>query len=204
MMNYRKLALLLLLLLSTAAVASAEYTIDTKGMHAFITFKIKHLGYSWLLGRFNRFEGTYQYDEDEKHPERSRVEVEIDVASLDTNHAERDKHLRSKRFFDVKKYPTARFVSTAFEPRGGGKALLKGEFTLRGITRNIVIDVQQVGAGPDPWGGYRRGFEGQVVLNLSDYQMAEANILGDAAEKIEIYLSIEGVRKKSGRAGKRR
>ncbi len=184
------------LMVSAAAVAATDYVIDTKGMHAFIEFRIKHLGYSWLLGRFNRFEGEFSYDE--KHPGKNRVEVTIDVSSLDSNHAERDKHLRSKLFFDTDKYPRASFVSTGWEQKGEGKAVLRGNFTLRGITREVAIDVSDVsdvGHGPDPWGGYRRGFQGETVLHLSDWNMKEAKILGDAAEDIHVYLSVEGIRK---------
>ena len=86
-----------LALLSSSAFAQVEnYQIDTKGMHAFIEFKIKHLGYSWLKGRFNDFDGQFSYDT--KNPENSAVNVSIKTASLDSNHAERDKHLRSKDF----------------------------------------------------------------------------------------------------------
>ena len=183
---------LILAITSITAQAAERYLIDTKGMHAFITFRIQHLGFSWLEGRFNRFSGEFTYDE--TNPANNRVSVEIDVASIDSNHAERDKHLRDERFFDVKRYPKATFVSTGWEDLGDGRARLKGKFTLRGVTREIVIDVRQVGAGKDPWGGYRRGFEGSTVLNLSDYRMKEGHILGPAAEKVHIWLSIEGIR----------
>ena len=186
-------SLLILFVLGTGTGQAAErYVIDTEGMHAFITFRIKHLGFSWLHGRFNRFSGDFDYDA--TNPANNRVRVTIDVASIDTNHAERDKHLRSKRFFDVRKFPRATFVSTAWEDLGNGRARLKGKFTLRGITKDIVIDVRQLGAGKDPWGGYRRGFEGTTTLHLSDYKMKEGHILGPMAENIEIWLSIEGVR----------
>ena len=186
-------SLVLMLGLSTTGAQAAEhYVIDTKGMHAFITFRIQHLGYSWLEGRFNRFSGDFDYDE--ANPANNRVSVEIDVASIDSNHAERDKHLRSERFFDVKKFPKATFVSTGWEDHGNGKATLKGKFTLRGVTKEISIDVSQVGAGKDPWGGYRRGFVGTTTLHLSDYKMKEGHILGPVAENIQLWLSIEGVR----------
>lgn len=183
-----------------AAAAPEHYVIDTEGMHAFITFRVQHLGFSWLEGRFNRFSGDFVYDEAD--PTHNRVAVEIDVASLDSNHAERDKHLRSERFFDVKRYPKARFVSTGWEDLGQGKARLKGRFTLRGVTRDIVIDVKQIGAGKDPWGGFRRGFEGRTVLRLSDYKMKEGHVLGPAAEQVHVWLSIEGIRQPAKPAGK--
>jgi polyisoprenoid-binding protein YceI len=183
---------LVLVLGMVNAQAAEHYIIDTKGMHAFVTFKIKHLGFSWLEGRFNRFSGDFDYDE--ANPANNRVRVEIDIASLDSNNAERDKHLRSERFFDAKKFPQATFVSTGWEDHGGGKATLNGEFTLRGVTKKIAIDVSQVGAGKDPWGGFRRGFEGTTNLNLSDYKMKEGHILGPVADNVQLWLSIEGVR----------
>lgn len=176
----------------SGAQAAESYVIDTQGMHAFITFKIKHLGYSWLEGRFNRFAGDFSYDE--ANPGNNRVKVEIEVASLDSNHAERDKHLRGERFFDVDQYPTATFSSTAWEDHGDGTASLKGNFTLRGVSKELTIDVRQIGGGQDPWGGFRRGFEGTTTLNLSDYKMREGKILGPAAEAVQIWLSIEGIR----------
>lgn len=183
---------LVLGLTAANAQAGEHYVIDTKGMHAFVTFKVKHLGYSWLEGRFNRFSGDFDFDATK--PANNRVKVEIDVASIDTNHAERDKHLRGERFFDVKKYPKATFASTGWEDLGNGKATLNGRFTLRGVTRDIRIDVNQVGAGKDPWGGYRRGFVGATTLHLSDYSMKEGHVLGPAAEDIQLWLSVEGVR----------
>ena len=192
MLKKTSFALVLLLGLGGAAQAAEHYVIDTKGMHAFITFRIQHLGFSWLEGRFNRFSGEFDYDE--SNPANNRVQVEIDLASIDTNHAERDKHLRSERFFDVERFPKATFVSTSWEDHGNGRATLKGKLTLRGVTKDIQIDVSQVGAGPDPWGGFRRGFVGTTTLHLSDYKMKKAASLGPAAENIQLWLSIEGVR----------
>ena len=183
-----------LIALAAAVPAQAEnYVMDTAKAHAFIEFKVKHLGYSWLIGRFNTFEGTFSFDD--TNPKANKAQVTINVASLDSNHAERDKHLRSADFFDVANYPSASFVSTGFEDRGNGKGVLHGKFTLRGVTKQIAIDVSQIGTGPDPWGGYRRGFEGTTTLHLSDYNMTKAVILGPAAENVELYLSIEGIRK---------
>jgi polyisoprenoid-binding protein YceI len=171
-------------------VQAADYVIDTKGAHAFIQFRISHLGYSWLLGRFNDFSGTFSYDAG--NPEASRVEVTINTASIDSNHAERDRHLRNEDFFHVSKYPQAGFVSTGYKVTGEGSAILTGNLTLRGVTREIDIEVKKVGAGTDPWGGYRAGFEGTTTLTLADYGFTYN--LGPAARQAELYLSIEGIR----------
>lgn len=169
-----------------------HYIIDTTGMHAFIQFKIKHLGFSWLLGRFDKFSGKFTYDA--AHQINNKVQVKIDVSSLDSNQAERDKHLRSAEYFDVDKYPTARFVSTGYTRKTKTGGILHGKFTLRGVTKNIDIAVKQIGGGKDPWGGFRRGFEGTTTLHLSDYKMAKAGNLGPYAENVELSLYIEGVR----------
>ncbi len=177
--------------LAGALPAQAEdYVIDADGAHAYIRFKIKHLGYSWLGGRFNDFKGTFSYDE--KNPGAAKVNVTIDPASIDSNHAERDKHLRDKDFLNVKKFPESRFVSTRFEDLGQGKARLTGEFTLRGVTRPLTIDVEQIGHGPDPWGGYRRGFHGVTAFKLADYGIDYD--LGPASQTVFLELSVEGIR----------
>ena len=92
-------------------VSAAEYTIDKKGAHAFINFKIKHLGYSWLTGRFDDFSGDFTYDA--KDVNASKVTVDINVASINSNHQKRDDHLRNEDFLHVTKFPTAKFVSTS-------------------------------------------------------------------------------------------
>jgi len=181
----------LVLTLSSSVFAAESYVIDTKGMHAFVEFKIKHLGYSWLKGRFNDFEGEFNYDE--KNPEKSNVNVTIKTASVDSNHAERDKHLRGSDFLNVSKYPTATFKSTKVVSKEKGEADIHGKLTLNGVTRDIIIDAEEIGAGSDPWGGFRRGFEGSTVIALKDYNI-NFN-LGPASEKVELILNIEGVRK---------
>jgi polyisoprenoid-binding protein YceI len=181
-------ASLLLLLSSTAQAAS--YVIDTKGAHAFIQFHIKHLGYSWLVGRFNRFGGEFSYDE--ANPQAATVTVTIDTASIDSNHAERDKHLRDEDFLEVDKFPEARFVSTSYRDLGDGQGELVGELTLRGITRPMTIAVTHIGAGDDPWGGYRRGFEGKTSFAMADFGIVKD--LGPKSKDVEMILSVEGIR----------
>jgi len=183
------------LLFATSIPAQAEqYDIDIKGQHAFIQFKVKHLGYSWLLGSFRTFDGHFSYFE--RRPEKNSVSISIDTASLDTNHAERNKHLRSADFFNVAQYPKATFVSSSYEKTGKKTGILNGKLTLHGVSKEIAIDVTQIGTGPDPWGGYRRGFEGHTTLHLSDYKMKKSAMLGAVAENVELFLSIEGIRTK--------
>lgn len=179
-------------LMALASPASAAtYKIDTEGAHAFIQFRVKHLGYSWLYGRFNKFEGQFEYDS--REPEKSSVTVDIDVSSLDTNHAQRDKHLRSADFLDVKKYPKAKFVSTKYEKMNPARAKVHGELTLHGVTRPVVMDIQRIGMGNDPWGGFRAGFEGRVLIKPAEWGINMKD-LGPAAETVEILLTAEGIR----------
>jgi polyisoprenoid-binding protein YceI len=175
---------------SVATAAVERYVIDTEGGHAFVQFRIKHLAYSWLYGRFNDFSGTFTYDTDDTS--NSAVEVAIDTASLDSNHAERDKHLRGKDFLDVDRYPQASFKSTAYKETGFNTSVLEGELTLKGITKPVRIEVQRIGNGPDPWGGYRRGFQGSTTFALKDFGIDYD--LGPVARNVEMILSIEGVR----------
>lgn len=180
-------ALGLTLGISTAHAEPERYEIDPE--HSFIQFKVSHLGFSWLVGRFNDFGGEFTYDPDD--PSSSEAEITVQTESVDSDHSERDRHLRNEDFLHVSEYPEARFVSTGFEPKGGDEYTLEGELTLHGTTRPISIDVTHVGAGDDPWGGYRRGFEGTVTLERSDFGIDYD--LGEEAEEVELYLSVEGV-----------
>lgn len=176
---------------SAQASASVEqYAIDIQGAHAFVQFRIPHLGFSWLYGRFNEFDGSFTFDTED--PSNSTVNVEIQTASIDSNHQRRDDHLRNEDFLDVTEHPTASFKSTVFEPLGDDRFRLVGNLTLMGITDSIEIEVEQIGAGTDPWGGYRRGFEGNTTLTLADWGI-DYN-LGPSAKEVEMILSIEGIR----------
>jgi polyisoprenoid-binding protein YceI len=177
------------------AMATAEnYVIDTEGAHAFVQFRIQHLGYSWLYGRFDDFSGRFTYDVDD--PSNSYTEVTIKTASIDSNHAERDKHLRGDEFLDVDRYPEARFVSTSYQENNDGTATLTGDLTLHGVTRPVTIAVESIGHGPDPWGGYRRGFLGTTTLKLKDFGIDYD--LGPASTEVELTLSVEGIRREPG------
>ena len=169
---------------------AADYAIDKQGQHAFVNFKISHLGYSWLYGTFKDFDGTFSYDA--ANPEASKVNVTLKTASVDTNHAERDKHLRSADFLNVSKHDTATFESTSVKSTGEGSADVTGNLTLNGVTKPVVIAAKFIGEGQDPWGGYRAGFEGSTTLHLKDFDIQRD--LGPASQDVQLTISVEGVR----------
>jgi polyisoprenoid-binding protein YceI len=177
-------------LLGAGQTLAADYVIDKEGQHAFINFKISHLGYSWLYGTFKDFDGSFSFDA--AKPEESKVKVTVNTASVDSNHAERDKHLRSADFLNVGKHPTATFESTAVKSTGEGTAEITGNLTLNGVTKPVVITAKFIGEGQDPWGGYRAGFEGSTKLRLKDFDIQKD--LGPASQEVELILSVEGVR----------
>ncbi len=169
---------------------AADYAIDKQGQHAFVNFKISHLGYSWLYGTFKDFDGSFSFDE--KNPQASQVNVTLSTQSVDTNNAERDKHLRSADFLNVSQHPTATFASTAVKSTGAGTADISGDLTLNGVTKPVVIAARFVGQGDDPWGGYRAGFEGTTTLKLKDFDIQKD--LGPASQEVQLIISVEGVR----------
>ena len=167
------------------------YKIDIPGMHANIQFRVKHLGFSWLYGRFNQFDGTFEYDPEAI--EKSWIRVQIDMSSLDSNHAERDKHLRSADFLNTDEFPTATFLSTKVTDLGDGNATIAGELTLHGVTRPVTLEARYIGGGDDPWGGYRQGFHATTTIQPADYGINMA-VLGPASQDVELDLAVEGVR----------
>ena len=166
-----------------------NYNFDIRGKHASIMFKVNHLGYSWLHGRFNNFDGSFTYNTG--NPNDSSVSVTIDTTSVDSNHAERDKHLRSPDFLDVEKFPTASFESTSVS-LNNGKGAITGNLTLHGITKEIVLNVSEVGAGKDPWGGFRRGFTATTEFKMADFGITKN--LGPASQVVFMELDVEGVK----------
>ena len=177
-----------ILAFAAPAADAAEYSIDSG--HSFVQFKISHIGVSWMIGTFEKVSGSFSFDP-EAGPEAQSITVEIDTASVDTNHAERDKHLRSADFLNVDEFPTATFVSTGYEG-DSESGVMKGDLTLHGVTKPVGIAVKKVGEGKDPWGGYRAGFEGSVTIARKDFDMGYN--LGPAAETMELFLFIEGIR----------
>ncbi len=169
---------------------AADYVIDHKGAHASINFKIKHLGYSWLTGRFDKFKGTFSYDAD--NVESAKIAVTIDTASVNSNHAARDKHLRNDDFLDVKKFTEATFVSSAVTKNDDDTLVVKGLFTFHGVSKEITINAEKIGEGKDPWGGYRAGFSGTTRIAMKDYGINKN--LGPASTHVELTFHIEGIK----------
>jgi polyisoprenoid-binding protein YceI len=188
--KYAAFAASMAIIAMSAPATAADYKIDVENAHASITFRIKHLGFSWLTGRFDKFSGTFTYDE--KNPDASKVKVEIDTASVDTNFALRDKHIRDAQLLDTDAFPKATFESTSIKSSGDGKAVVTGNFTLHGVTKQISFNAEHIGGGKDPWGGYRDGFTGTTELTLADFGIKRD--LGPAAKTVELTLNIEGVR----------
>ena len=182
-----------ILALSVAALSAqaTDYVIDTKGSHAFVQFRVMHLGYSWLYGRFNEFSGEFSYDPES--PEKAAIAVDIQTASVDSNHAERDKHLRGDKFLDVEQFPSARFESTRVEVSSETAAKVYGNLTLKDVTKEVVLDVERIGMGNDPWGGYRVGFEGRTKFRMKDFNILRD--LGPLSQDVEMILTVEGIRK---------
>lgn len=190
-MNLATRALCILVFLcAPSAVLSAEYVVDTEHQHAFIEFRVQHLGFSWMYGRFNEFKGHFTYEKG--HPEAASVEFTVQTASIDTNNARRDKHLRSEDFLAVEKYPTAHFVSTGYEKTGPDSAILTGKLTLHGVTREIRVQVTEMRAGEDPWGGFRRGFIGTTTIRPANFNIDYD--FGGYGQVVELTISFEGVR----------
>ena len=166
---------------------AAEYKIDPA--HSFVAFKIQHLGYSWMYGQFNEISGSFAWDEND--PSSAKISAAIDPVSVNTNHAERDKHIRSGDFLDTGNFGEASFESTGYT--GDATAgVLEGNLTVHGVTKPIKIDMQLIGEGKDPWGGYRSGFLGTYKMSRSDFDITYN--LGPASETMEFDISIEGIR----------
>lgn len=178
-----------LLLSSSAFLHAAEYVIDGSGagMHASIQFRAKHMGISPLWGRFDDLQGSFTWDA--VNPEASSVRVTINPASINTNHAERDAHLRSEDYINVDVFPEAEFNSTSVEKLAEGKIRVNGVLLMHGVSLPISIDAEVIGEGETLFGDYRVGFEGIATLNLSDFGI---ELMPDP--QLELILSIEGIR----------
>jgi polyisoprenoid-binding protein YceI len=175
-------------------MAAEKWNFDSA--HSSIEFTVRHMLVSKVRGRFTKWSGTFQYDE--QNPTASSVEVQIDAASVDTHEPQRDAHLRSGDFFEVEKHPHLTFKSTGVEKKGEGKFALLGDLTIRGVTRPVVLDVELGGRLKDPWGNDRIGFAAKASIDRKDFGVSFNQVLdvGGLAlgENVDIAIEIEATR----------
>ncbi len=179
----------LLVTVSSPVTASEVFKVDP--VHSAITFRVKHLGISFVHGRFNNPTGTITFDE--KVPGSSSIKVSVKVADIDTSNAERDEDLKSKKFFDAEKYPVISIRSETFRKVSRDIYEVRCRLTLHGVTSPLTVKVRHIGSGSDPWGGYRAGFETTFLIKRSDFGMT--HMLGGVGDKVELTVNSEGIRK---------
>lgn len=169
-------------------------TWDVDRDHSNVDVVIRHL-LSRVRGHFTDYSGVITVDPD---PTRSSVEVTVQAASIDTDHAERDDHLRAPDFLDVEQFPVLTFRSTSVaRPDLDGRFRVDGELTVRGVTRPISLDTEYLGWSEDPWGGKRAGFTARAAIDREDFG-AGWNVPLDAgglllSRKVDLELAIEAV-----------
>jgi polyisoprenoid-binding protein YceI len=170
---------------------AGTWTIDP--VHSEVGFAARHMMVSKVRGRFTEFEGTLATGD---NPLESSVTATIALGSVDTGNAQRDDHLRSNDFFDVPNHPTMTYRSTAIREDGDGY-VVDGELTLKGVTREVPLQLTLEGFGPDAYGGYRAGFSATAEINRRDFGV-DFNAALEAggvvvSDKITIHLEIEAV-----------
>ncbi len=164
--------------------------------HSGIHFSVRHMVVSRVRGRFAQYKGSVQLDESDLT--RSSFEVEIDAASIDTGTPERDVHLRSADFFDVEAHPTLNYRSRRIERLADDRYRVFGELTIRGVTRDVALEVEYGGQAADPWGNQRVGFVARAAIERKDFglgwnQVLEAGgvLVGD---RVDIDIELELVK----------
>ncbi|HSN89603.1 MAG TPA: YceI family protein [Anaeromyxobacteraceae bacterium] len=164
--------------------------------HSAIHFHVRHMVISKVHGRFAKWSGTIQLDTQDLT--RSSVEVAVDTASVDTQVADRDTHLRSADFLDVAKHPRMTFRSKRIEAAGTGYRVV-GDLDLHGAVREITLEAEFAGTGKDPWGNERAGFSAKASLDRRDFGLVWNAALEAGGvlvgEKVEIAIEIEAVRR---------
>jgi len=159
-------ALLATVIGAASPAQAGDYRVDPE--HTTVTFRVRHL-FSTVEGRFDKFDGTIKFAAD--NPSTAAVEGTLDAASVNTNVAERDKHLRSADFFDIAKYPKITFKSTKVLEVGADKTSgkLAGKLQIRGVEKDVVLDVAFLGQGKDPYGNETAGFSATTRIDRKDF-----------------------------------
>jgi polyisoprenoid-binding protein YceI len=167
--------------------APGVFTLDPA--HSHVGFSVRHMMIAKVRGRFATFNGTLTVAED---PLQSAVEVEVDLASIDTRDEQRDGHLRSPDFFDVEQHPTMTFRSSGVAVNGGDSVRLDGELDLHGVTQPVSLDVVYDGVGQDPWGNQRIGFSATGEIDREAFgltwnqPLAQGGVLVGKAVRLEL------------------
>lgn len=177
-----------------APVTTGVYNLDPA--HSLIGFAVEHLEINWVEGRFKDFTGAINFNEQDVT--KSTVEFNAKIASIDTEVAARDEHLRSADFFEAAKYPEMTFRSTKIEKKGKSAYVLHGDLTIKGVTKQIDFPFTFTGAVRDPWGGTRFGIEAQTKINRRDFGINYGNALAaggfDVGSEVTIDLRLEVVK----------
>ena len=160
-------ALALALLPALAAAEPVAYKVD--GAHSSATFTIRHF-VSEVDGRFKDFDGTIKYDK--ANPSASTVAFNIRAASIDTDNANRDKHLSSPDFFDVAKFPTLTFASTSVSAKDANTLNVTGNLTIHGVTKAVTVPVAVLGTAKGMGGADLAAFKTSFTINRQDYGVA--------------------------------
>lgn len=182
---------LALLTLSASSLGFAE-PLKLDAAHSTVGFKIKHLVISTVNGRFNKFEGSAEFDE--KTGKVENLKVKIDVASIDTNEPKRDQHLRSKDFFDIEKFPEIEFIGRKATYKNNKPVQIAGDLTIHGVTKPTTLSLEFKGIVTDPWETRRGAFEASGTINRKDFGLTWNKSLDAGGVMIadEVKLVIEG------------
>jgi polyisoprenoid-binding protein YceI len=152
---------------STAPTTATRWTLDPG--HSAVGFSVRHLMITNVRGEFEKYRGDVTYDA--AHPEATRIEATIDIASLNTREAKRDADLRSALFFDVENHPVMIFVSKSVRAAGGGNLEVTGDLTIRGTTHQVMLSVDGISAAQDMRGNHRIGATASTKIKRSDFGM---------------------------------
>jgi len=176
------------------AIPGGDFNLDPN--HSTIGFDIRHLEINWISGRFKDFTGKVNYNEQDIT--KSTVEFTAKVESIDTGVAGRDKHLRAADFFDVATHPEIKFVSTRVEKKGKDKFVLHGDFTMKGVTKQISFPFNITGANVDGRGNTRFGIEARTRINRRDFNITYGNALPaggfDIGNEVTVNLNLEALK----------
>ena len=171
---------------------SGDYTLDPS--HTRIGFSARHAMVTKVRGNFDQFEGTAHVDT--ANPANSSVTVTIEAASVTTGNEQRDGHLKTPDFFDIANYPQITFVSTDVE-RDGTEWAITGDLTINGVTKSVTVPFEETGSAKDPFGNTRVGFEGEVTIDRTDWNLSFNAALETGgvlvSEKVKLEFDISAI-----------